>query len=156
MNANPENFDALRKLLVLKRHELPPPGYFDRLPGLIMARLERGEEKPTFWSRFLAGFILRPAFAYTLGLVFCGALATGVSYALRLQPTQAAAHPLEPTDWGVASLTPESSADYTPSAPRLHVAGFTGFDTNDTSQPQTSLFNYDVRTSPVNFEMPAQ
>lgn len=32
-------FDPLRRLLALKRHETPPPGFFDQLPHRIMAQI---------------------------------------------------------------------------------------------------------------------
>ena len=147
MNEAPENFDALQKLLALKRHEQPPPGYFDRLPGLILSRLDEPEAEPEFWSRLLSGFILRPAFAYSLGLVFCGALATGIGYAVRVVPNQAASQPMSSESWGLAAQTTGLPPDG--NAPRLHVAGFNGFETN--SQP--SLFEgVGVKTETVNFE----
>ena len=42
MPESTEDFDQLRRLLKLKRHEQAPPGYFDRLPDRIVARIERG------------------------------------------------------------------------------------------------------------------
>src|SRR5258706_288966 len=46
MNPNTENFDQLRKLLALKRYELPPPRYFNEFSGRIMARLAEPEHQP--------------------------------------------------------------------------------------------------------------
>lgn len=62
MSNEPENFDELRKLLALKRHELPPPGFFRDLPGRVFDQIERDEAaKIGWWARFKEAFELRPA-----------------------------------------------------------------------------------------------
>lgn len=93
MNVEQENFDQLRKLLALKRHEQPPPGYFHHFSQEVIARIRAGEHlEPAgfrsrlgwdapwlerFWS-FLEG---RPAFAGAFGLAVCGLLFSGIFYA---------------------------------------------------------------------------
>lgn len=80
----PEDFERLQKLLALKKYEQPPPGYFNRLPNEIMARIEAGEGQSRFWERFIPSFTLRPAMAYGLGLATCGVVALGVYYTSNL------------------------------------------------------------------------
>jgi len=79
-----EDFEKLRKLLALKRYEQPPPGYFNRLPNQIMARIEAGEGQTRFWERFIPTFTLKPAMAYGIGLAACGVVAFGVYYTSNL------------------------------------------------------------------------
>jgi len=91
MKTDIENFDALLKLMALKKHETPPPGYFDRLPGKIVAQLgDRKEVKMRFLERIFSGAMLPPQMAYAAGLVFCALAAVGAYYSFKAQPATAA------------------------------------------------------------------
>ena len=74
---NPPEHDSLEKLLRLKRHEQPPPRYFNEFSGRVLSRIERGEARLSWWERF--GFDLRPALAAGAGLVACGLIVYGVA-----------------------------------------------------------------------------
>jgi hypothetical protein len=43
MNESNKNFDELKRLLKLKRHEVPPPGYFQNFSGEVIGRIRAGE-----------------------------------------------------------------------------------------------------------------
>jgi hypothetical protein len=86
-----EDFDALRKLLALKRHEVPPPGYFDRLPRDIHVRLaaarqpqvvsrERSAPRSNWLSSLLRLAEARPSMVGSFGAAVCGLLLTGIIY----------------------------------------------------------------------------
>lgn len=100
MNPEQENIQALRRLLALKRHEQPPPGYFDRFSGQVIARIQAGERAPdSFWERFAfevtwlrqiwAAFETKPLLAGAFGATVCGLITTGFFFSDRpsnLQP----------------------------------------------------------------------
>ncbi len=74
METSPEKFDSLQKLLRLKRHEQPPPRYFNEFSGKILARIEKGEgvEVKRWWHRW--GFDLRPALMGAGAVAACAAI----------------------------------------------------------------------------------
>ncbi|MCX6921798.1 MAG: hypothetical protein NT154_01050, partial [Verrucomicrobia bacterium] len=92
MSNNTENFESLRQLLALKRHEQPPPGYFNSFSSQVITRIklgELGEERTTtggmIWEaawlqKIWAAFEARPVFAGTFALAVCGFLIAGVIY----------------------------------------------------------------------------
>src|SRR3954466_8986378 len=84
---NDENFDHLRKLLALKKHEQPPPGYFNRLPGKILARIEASElaAQSTWWDWLVARFDARPILACAYGFTISGLLLMGFRLSQVLQ-----------------------------------------------------------------------
>jgi len=147
MNPDSENFEALRKLMALKRYEQPPPGYFDQLHTRIILRLE--DVEPTFWERMAGVFVLRPAMAYALGLAFCGSVATGFIYALQIRPVPSVAQHNPSESWEVAASS--ASVDQNSSAFTLHVPGYDRLiETNDTMR--TSLFHpFNPQALPVSY-----
>ncbi len=83
MNENQSNFESLRRLLALKRHEMPPPGYFDTFSKRVIARIRAGEaETPASLSerlseqvpwllKFLQAFEAKPVFASAYAFALC-------------------------------------------------------------------------------------
>lgn len=81
---NPDEFKQLQQLLALKRHEEPPPGYFDRLPGEIRARIAHAEAHPEpWWRRWLVAWDLSPALATGYAVVAVALVMGGVFVAGR-------------------------------------------------------------------------
>jgi len=79
MDSPSDQFDSLARLLRLKRHEQPPPRYFNDFSSQVIARIERGEIRVSWWERF--GFDLRPAMAAAAGAMACGLIIYGVATA---------------------------------------------------------------------------
>lgn len=79
---NPDEFEQVKRLLALKRHEEPPPGYFDRLPGQVRARIAQAEAQPEpFWRRWLEAWDVSPVLATSYAAVAVMLVLGGVWFA---------------------------------------------------------------------------
>ncbi len=97
MNRDSDQFEQLRRLLVLKRHEQPPPGYFYRFSGQVIARIQAGDQgdgmSASSWFAFHAGVLqrfwasleARPILTGALGVLVCGFFITGVALSERVE-----------------------------------------------------------------------
>lgn len=95
MSPEQENFDGLRRLLTLKRHEQPPPGYFRDFSGHVIARIRAGEraDRGGFWEslsweapwlqRLWGAFETKPIMAGALGMAVCALLVSGIALSER-------------------------------------------------------------------------
>ena len=86
MTPDSENFDELRKLLALKRHEVPPPGYFHGFSREVIIRIKAGDGaqeatgfvfEGSWLRRFWGLFEARPVLAGGFGVAVCRFFAVG-------------------------------------------------------------------------------
>ena len=94
MNESENNFESLRRLLALKRHEIPPPGYFNGFSGQVLSRIRAGETAGSWetagssWLlKFLQVFEAKPAFVGSFACSLCLLLLLGIVYAERPDAT---------------------------------------------------------------------
>lgn len=95
MNSSPDDFKDLRRLLALKRHEQPPPGYFTYLPDQIQLKIERRDdlsEHSTWWTWLVERFDARPVLAGAYACVISGLMLLGVKVSRDLQASATADH----------------------------------------------------------------
>ncbi len=120
MNAEPENFDRLRRLLKLKRHEAPPPRYFNDFSGQVISHIRAGTPGGRFgsfedvisqspWAQRLWRMIeQRPAVSGLLTAAVCGLMVVGVFASDNTRPT------LNITPDGMARLESPETAQSEP------------------------------------------
>jgi hypothetical protein len=144
MNADPENFDQLKKLLALKRHETPPPGYFNELPNKIWARIEREDAEPTFWQKIFPSIGIKPAAAYAFGLAVCGALIFTIGSVVQTEPEQ----PLV----GIPLTQQTQNFKIVPVAPAADLRSIQEFSsTNPVTNPQPFFPVPQLQVEPASF-----
>jgi len=86
MDPEPNEFEKLKALLALKRHEQPPPGYFDNFASKVVSRIQAGETaaQASWWRRWIRPLQASPALACAYGLAVVGLLVLGLNLAPRL------------------------------------------------------------------------
>jgi len=92
MNEPDSDFGTLRQLLSLKKHEVPPPGYFHNFSDNVVSRIRSGEggRPDTAMERLLAeapwlvkllqAFESKPAFTGVLASALCLLIVGGIVY----------------------------------------------------------------------------
>jgi hypothetical protein len=154
MKPEQENFDQLRRLLALKRHEQPPPGYFNGFSRQVIGRIKAGtvddrapalqrlfKEAP--WVERLWSLLdTKPAIPGMFGALVCMMLIFGIVYSERVD---------KPENAGAAA--PEMAI-----APALAVEQPTDLammvsSTNPVIQPGGSLFDqFRIDAQPASFQ----
>ena len=93
MSEDTENFEQLRRLLALKRHDQPPPGYFNDFSRQVILRIRAGERggevtileqfswEAPWLQRIWAALETKPILAGAFGLGLCSLLIAGVVFA---------------------------------------------------------------------------
>jgi hypothetical protein len=124
MSQDPENFDLLRRLLALKRHEQPLPGYFDDFSSQVIGRIRLGHpNEPVLalerllWDapwlqRIWAAFEAKPLLAGAFGVAVCALLITGVVYSDRTEVPPVALIPVSEAVPVPADIAKVSAADH--------------------------------------------
>src|SRR5436190_21032062 len=85
MKPEQENFDQLCRLLKLKRHEQPPPRYFNDFSSRVIARISAGGREAALddgsWLVRLWSLIeARPMLPGAIGVAICAVLVFGAVY----------------------------------------------------------------------------
>jgi hypothetical protein len=93
MSASPPDFGRLQKLLLLKRHEQPPPGYFANFSDKVIARIEAGRlaVRSSWWQQLRSGLDAKPLVACGYGCMVAGLLVIGVGVSQTVEPDNTAA-----------------------------------------------------------------
>jgi hypothetical protein len=93
MDSDQNEFEQLRRLLALKRHEQPPPGYFSDFSAQVVSGIKSGDRAhdengwgSLLWEapwmvRLLSAFQQKPYVSGAFGVAVCGLLICGMVYA---------------------------------------------------------------------------
>ena len=162
MSENENNFESLRRLLVLKRHETAPPGYFNYFSSQVLQRIRAGDtgksanwledlfDQASWVEKLLQVFNVKPVFASAFAGALCLLLFLGIIYAERPDLTS---QPVLQAATTAASLAAVSPSLY-PSADQMGIVSST--EPVLSLQPVASLFGQQHSLAqPVSFSLPS-
>jgi hypothetical protein len=131
MSGGHDDFRDLRRLLALKRHEQPPPGYFNHFSRNVIAGIRAAEgaslaPQPGWLQRFWSALETKPIAAGAFGAAVCTVLLAGFIYSGSTVDT--------PADFSQGAFAPSLGAEasvvsYSPAPlePFQHMVGTNGF-----------------------------
>jgi hypothetical protein len=162
MSENENDFESLRRLMTLKRHETPPPGYFNNFSDLVLQRIRSDQSKESVdlsynlftqapWlARLLNLFNVKPVFASGFVGAICMVLFFGIVYAERPDLTP---EPQLQTEVAPTSFAALSPAALSQSAPPMGIVS----STNPVLSLQPVAANFgqpNPLAQPVSFQLP--
>jgi hypothetical protein len=121
MSAEQDNFEELRRLIAIKRHEQPPPGYFHNFSHQVIARIQAGEPAadeswlgrwfggPSWLSNLWTGFEAKPIVAGAFGLGVCSLLVVGLVSSERIDANPGVFAPVPEAPQGSFAIAPSQS-----------------------------------------------
>jgi hypothetical protein len=164
MNENENNFESLRRLLALKRHETPPPGYFENFSAAVTARIRAGDARRTasvpdrladelpWLFRLMSAFEAKPAFAGAFASALCLLLLIGIVYAER--PSDVEPQPILQATLDTSPLAVATPVNLS-SQPAEQTVFLSSTNPVFNSQPAGAWFASQGPTvQPVNFMLP--
>jgi hypothetical protein len=134
MSENENNFEALRRLLALKRYETPPPGYFNSFSSHVLKQIRDGRSVESTGSlgnlfgqapwlgKLLQVFNAKPVFASGFAGALCLLLFFGIVYAER---PDLASQPLLEAATTTASFSALSPTALSPSSEQMGIVSST-------------------------------
>jgi hypothetical protein len=170
MNENENNFESVRRLLVLKRYEIPPPGYFDYFSSQVLQRIRAGDTgtsanwleeyfaQAPWMGKLVQVFNVKPVFASTFAGALCLLLFLGIIYADR--PDLAAQQVLQAANTTASLTTASLTTASLTAAPSLSQSADQMGIVSSTNpvlslQPVASLFGQQSSLAqPVSFLLP--
>lgn len=165
MSPEQEHFEELRRLLALKRHEQPPPGYFDGFSRQVITRIQAGEARAsesllqrwmsrapwlqTLWN----GFEAKPIVAGVFGIGVCGLLVIGLVSSERIDAVPNTLSPDSESPQAIFANIPNQSGAGSLFERALTDRSVTG--SVFTAQSKTSIFD-EIRphVQPASFSVP--
>jgi hypothetical protein len=152
-----EEFQQVRRLLALKRHEQPPSGYFNGFSRQVILRIQSGEARQRVswlerlqsevpWlQRLWSALDAKPMLAGAFGVTVCGLLVGGLVYSYQVEPASGdplVEAPADPSAVFVAnrSLNPR------PAGLPVELIASTGVSNAMLTEARTSLFE---QTRPI-------
>jgi hypothetical protein len=151
MNETKHNFSHVKRLLKLKQHEVPPPGFFNHFSEEVVARIRAGESRgqdslvnrlqdsAPWLVNFLRVFEAKPGLIGGFAASLCLLLVLGVVLAEHSENSPQnvfAAASVQPSSSNVAS----TSSTATEFASVGSAEGGIAISTNASLQPVASLF----------------